>query len=233
LKLEETMRRASPICILLACLKLSAQVILPGQTAPGSVQASGTATINVPPDQAKLDIGVVTQGATAQEAGTLNATLANAVQNALKGVLGTNGTIQTVGYSIYPRYSNGNTPTIIGYTASNTVQVTTDLAIIGSLIDTANQAGANNVSGVTFGLQNPDPYLQQALTAASKQAVGHANAIAAGFSLKTGAIISAQEGSSYTPTPIFGAAPTTSSTPIQTGTVGVSATVSVTVALVQ
>lgn len=225
------MRKTLPIWMLLVC------AVLPAQTTPGSVQATGTSTINVTPDQAQLSIGVLTQGATAQEAGTLNASLATAVQNALKGVLGANGTIQTVGYSIYPRYSTGNTgntQTIVGYTASNTVQVTTtNLAIVGTLIDTANQAGANNVSGVTFGLQNPDPYLQQALNLAAKQAVAHAAAIAAGFSLKTGAILSAQEGSSYTPTPIYGAAPTTSSTPIQTGTVGVSATVTVTVALVQ
>jgi len=213
--------------MLLACAALQAQ------TTPGSVQATGNATISVTPDQAQLTVGVVTQGATAQEAGTLNASLATAVQNALKLVLGSNGTIQTVGYSVYPRYSSGNAPIIIGYTASNSVQVTTtNLSIIGSLIDTANQAGANNVSGVTFGLQNPEPSLQLALTAATKQALGHASAISNGLGLKIGTVLSAQEGSSYTPV-IAGVTPTTASTPIQTGTVGVSATVSVTVALVQ
>lgn len=215
------------ICMLLAC------AVLPAQTAPSSVQASGTATIRVQPDQGQLTVGVVTQGATANEAGQLNASLAKAVQDALRAVLGPNGTIETVGYSVYPRYSTGNTPTIIGYTATNTVQVTTtNLSIVGTLIDTANQAGAGTVSGVTFGLQNPEPYLLQALTAATKQAVGHAAAIASGVGLKTGAILSAQEGSSYTPVSA-GISPTTSSTPIQTGTVGVSATVTVIVALVQ
>ena len=214
---------------------LIAGAVLPAQTTPGTVQATGTATINVTPDQAQLSVGVVTQGATAQEAGALNATLANTVQNALKLILGLNGTIQTVGYSVYPRYSNGNTPTIIGYTASNTVQVTTNNLSnnnLGALLDAATIAGANSVSGVTFGLQNPDPFLQQALTAATKQALGHANAIAGGLGLRTGAVVSALEGSSYTPV-TAGIAPTTASTPIQTGTVGVSATVTVSVALVQ
>jgi uncharacterized protein YggE len=214
---------------------LIAGAVLPAQTTPGTVQATGTATINVTPDQAQLSVGVVTQGATAQEAGALNATLANTVQNALKSILGLNGTIQTVGYSVYPRYSNGNTPTIIGYTASNTVQVTTNNLSnnnLGALLDAATIAGANSVSGVTFGLQNPDPFLQQALTAATKQALGHANAIAGGLGLRTGAVVSALEGSSYTPV-TAGIAPTTASTPIQTGTVGVSATVTVSVALVQ
>jgi uncharacterized protein YggE len=214
---------------------LIAGAVLPAQTTPGTVQATGTATINVTPDQAQLSVGVVTQGATAQEAGALNATLANTVQNALKLILGLNGTIQTVGYSVYPRYSNGNTPTIIGYTASNTVQVTTNNLSnnnLGALLDAATIAGANSVSGVTFGLQNPDPFLQQALTAATKQALGHAAAIAGGLGLRTGAVVSALEGSSYTPV-TAGIAPTTASTPIQTGTVGVSATVTVSVALVQ
>jgi uncharacterized protein YggE len=204
-----------------------------GQTATGTVQAVGSSTVNVTPDQAQLTVGVVTQGATAQEAGQSNSVLATAVQNALKGLIGTAGTIQTVGYSISPRYSNGNTPTIIGYTASNTVQVTTtNLSIIGSLIDTANQAGANNVSGVSFGLQNPEPVLQQALAAASKQALAHAGAMASGLGVKTGAVVSAQEGTSYTPIIVNGAPSATASTPVQTGTVGVSATVTVTVALV-
>lgn len=219
------MRRILAILIgpLLGC------AVLVAQTTP-AIQATGNSTINVTPDQAQLSIGVVTQGTTAQEAGTLNATLSNTVQNALKSVLGLSGTIQTVGYSVYPRYSSGNTQTIIGYTASNTVQVTTtNLSIIGTLIDTANQAGANSVSGVTFGLQNPDPVLQQALAAASKQALAHAAAIANGLGLTTGAVISAQEGSSYTPVITGNAPTTTSTTPIQTGTVGVSATVTVTV----
>ena len=69
-------------------------------------------------------------------------------------------------------------------------QVTTlDLSMIGNLIDTANQAGANSVSGITFGLENPDPVKQQALTQAAKQATttipivmnGVGDAIRAGF----------------------------------------------------
>ena len=152
---------------------------------------------------------------------------------ALKAVLGTSGTVQTVGYSVSPRYNNSQTPTIIGYTASNTVQVTTiNLNLVGPLIDAANQAGANNVSGISFSLQDPDPVLQQALGKASKQALVHASAIAQGLGAKTGAVISAQEGARVTP--IFGdVGATATTTPVQTGTVSVSATVTVSVQLVQ
>jgi uncharacterized protein YggE len=200
---------------------------------PGTVQANGSATMNVSPDQATLSVGVVTQATTAQDAAQQNAAQATNMIKALTSVLGSNGSIQTINYSITPNYStSAQAATIIGYTASNTVQViTTNLNLVGSLIDAANQAGANRVNGPSFGLQNPDPFVQQALTQATKQGLAHAGAIAAGLGLKTGAVVSAQEGGSVTP--VLAAPGATSSTPIQTGTVTVSGYVTITVALVQ
>jgi hypothetical protein len=221
---------------LLICLPLLAAALL-AQTSSGTIQAVGSATISVNPDQAELNVGVVTQGATAQDAGQQNATLTTTVLNALKGVLGTAGTIQTISYSISPRYSTtqGQTSVIIGYTASNTVEVTTtDLSIIGRLIDTANQAGANSVGNLSFGLQNPEPVMEQALGQAAKQAQAHANAIAAGLGAKTGVVRSAQEGATVTPILVGGVASTAAvPTPIQTGTVSVTASVTISVQLIQ
>jgi uncharacterized protein YggE len=149
------------------------------QTAAPSVQANGSATLTAKPNQAQLDIGVVTIGVTAQEASQKNASLSDTVQAALSKVLGSAGTLQTVSYYVTPRYSTTpNQPSvIIGYTAGNTVRVTTtDLSQIGLLIDAANQAGANSVGGLSFGLQNPEPLVEQALTLATKQAAAHAGA---------------------------------------------------------
>jgi uncharacterized protein YggE len=220
---------------LLVCLPLLAvaQVV---QITSSSIQAIGSATIAVNPDQFQLDVGVVTQSATAQDAGQQNATLTTTVLNALKGVLGTAGTIQTISYSVSPRYSTtqGQTSMIVGYTASNTVEVTsTDLSLIGRLIDTANQAGANSVGNLSFGLQNPEPVMEQALGQAAKQAEAHANAIATGLGTKTGTVISALEGASVTPIVSPGVAGTASVTPIQAGTVKVTANVTITVRLLQ
>ena len=219
------------LCLLLTCSAALAQLSL-----PRTVQAVGNATISVNPDQAQLDVGVVTSAATAQEAAQQNASQSTAVQTALKLALGPNGSFQTVGYSVSPRYSNtpGQPSTIIGYTASNTVRVTTmDLSIIGRLIDAANQAGANSVGSLSFGLQDPDPVLQRALSQATKQAMAHANAIASGLGAKTGAVLSAQQGSSYAPLLVSGAGLATTATPVQNGTVNVYATVTVSVLLEQ
>jgi uncharacterized protein YggE len=79
LNLEETMRKGFEI---LGALLLGCTVML-GQPTAASVQATGSATMNVTPDQAQLSIGVITQAVTADAAGQANATLSNAVQYAL------------------------------------------------------------------------------------------------------------------------------------------------------
>jgi len=205
---------------------------LMAQTA-GTISASGNGIIHVTPDQAQLTVSVSTQGTTAQDAGQQNAALTNAVITALKSVIGNSGTVQTIGYSVYPRYSQTpNSTTIIGYTATNTVQATTtNLSVLGTLIDTANQAGASTVGGLSFGLQDPEPSKQQALTKASQVALQHASAIAAGFGKKAGSVVSASEGVTYAPVVASdaGIAASAPTTPVQTGTVTVSATVSLTV----
>jgi len=203
------------------------------QTTPASVQATGSATINVQPDQAQLTVSVTTQGTTASAAGQQNATQTVIATQAVASLVGASGSIQTVSYSVYPRYGTGpQSSTIVGYTATNTFQVTlTNLTLIGSVIDTANQAGATSVGNLTLGLQNPEPSLQQALAAASKQALANAGAIASGVGRATGAVLSAQQSSAYTPVvSLVGSAPS-ATTPVEAGPVSVSATVTVTVQL--
>src|SRR5215471_1732624 len=175
---------------------------LAAQTTPRTVQATGSATLTANPDQAQLDVGVVTNAATAQDSAQQNANLTTAVLTAVKAVLGSAGTVQTVSYYVNPRYSTnpGQSSVIVGYTTSNTVRVTTnDLSILGKLIDAANQAGANSVGGLSFGLQDPEPRVPQALAQATKQAMTHAGAIASGLGATLGPVISAQQASAYTP----------------------------------
>lgn len=212
---------------------LLAAIPAPAQTT-ASVQAQGSASIAVQPDQAQLTITMTTNGATAQDAGQQNANLTTTVISALQKLIGSNGTIATVSYTVYPRYSGGTATqpaAIIGYSASIAEQLTlNDLTLIGQAIDTANQAGATSVSNLTLGLQNPEPSLEAALTAAAKQALTHASAIAAGLGGKIGAVISAQEATTYTPITVL-AGVAAASTSIQAGPVSVSATVTVTAQL--
>jgi uncharacterized protein len=205
---------------------------LVAQTATPSVQASGAASIYVQPDQAQLTVSVATQGATAQAAGQQNANLTVLVTKAVTSVLGSSGSIQTVAYSVNPQYGAGTQPpAVVGYMATNSFQVTiTDLTLIGSVIDSANQAGATSVGSLTLGLQNPSPSLQQALTAASKQALANAAAIASGLGGKTGPVISAQQSTAIAAVGTLSAL-VTATTPVQPGPVSVTAMVIVTAQL--
>src|SRR5262245_14344201 len=200
----------------LPVLLLSFAILTHAQT-NRTVHAGGSSTIAVTPDQATIDAGVTVTASTAADSAAQNAAMTTAVLNVVKAVIGANGSVQTIGYSIYPRYTTNST--INGYTSNNTIRITTtDLSILGKLIDAAYGAGANNAGNLSFGLQDPEPYVQQALTAATKQAMAHANAIAAGLNAKIGAVISAQEGSSYAPVAAAaGLAAAATVTPVQTG----------------
>src|SRR5690349_19092208 len=93
--------------VLLLTALFVAAAALDAQTPPvRTVTGTGSATLSAAPDQVQIEVGIVTQGTTAQDAAQQNATLATAVSNALKSVLGTAGTIQTTSYSVSPRYNN-------------------------------------------------------------------------------------------------------------------------------
>lgn len=197
-----------------------------------SITAVGQASVSVTPDMALVDVGVSTQAATAQDASQQNAAQAGTVISALQALLGTTASIKTISYSVSPVYNTGQNATIIGYVVTNIVEVTlTDLTLVGKVIDTAIQSGANRVQGVSFGLQDNTAPVAQALKTAASSARSQANAIASGLNVQTGAVLRASEGvNTANPTalvPINGGA----STPIQTGMVVIQASVTIEVAI--
>ncbi len=214
--------------ILLLLLSLALAVPVQAQRI---VRAVADATVSAKPDEARITAGVVTRASTAEEAAAQNAAQVETMLTRLRAVLGASADLKTVAYSISPDYQHsGGVSTIVGYTASNSVQATTqDLSNLGRVIDAAVQGGANTVGGISFRIQDPEPLKAQALSAAAKKAKAHAEAIAAGLGAKVGAVTAAAEGSSVSivnpRTDIMtGVAP---ATPIETGLVQVYATVTV------
>ena len=195
-----------------------------------SVRASGTATISVNPDQAQISATVTTQGMTAQAASSQNATQSAAVLSALTQLLGAGANIKTINYSVTPNYNyppNGGIPILTGFTANNTVEVTlSGVTTVGTVIDTAIQAGATSVSGIRFSLKDPEPPRRQALQQAALVAKSHADAMAGALGGTVGAVLVLQEGSSVQPiTGTFTVAAGATATPVQSGLIEVSATV--------
>jgi uncharacterized protein YggE len=202
-----------------------------------SITVSGEATIAAEPDQAEIDIGVVTQARTAPEVSKENAERLSRVLAEVKKLLGKGDEVKTSGYALGPtyRYPQGGKPEIVGYTASNTVRIkTTNLSLVGRLIDASMQAGANNVNRLVFNLKDEVAAQLEALRQASAKAKTKAEAIAASLGLKIVRVISINEGE-RTVQPIYRqamaaraeAAP--APTPVEPGTVDVRSTVSMTV----
>ncbi len=202
---------------------------------PASITAVGSATVSVSPNLARVDISVVTQAATAQDATVANATQATAVISSLQSFVSSSSNIKTVSYYLSPVYNNpppGQSASIVGYMVTNTVEVTlTDLTQVGKVIDTAIQSGANRVQGVSFDLQDRNAVVAQALKTAAGLARSQADAIASGLNVHTGTVLHASQ-EVNTATPLLGAAPAAvATTPVETGLVVVQASVTLEVAI--
>ena len=208
---------------------------------PPTITVTGEALISAEPDQAQLDIGVVTQARTAPEASKENAERVARVLSEVKKILGKNDEVKTSGYSLTPayQYPQGGKPEIVGYNASNTLRIKTrSLDLVGRLIDSAMQAGANNVNRLVFTLKDEQSAQLEALRAASLKARSKAEAIATALGLKIVKITAVTEGERMIQ-PIVRqvtalraeAAP--AQTPVEPGTVDVRSTVSMTVEVAQ
>jgi uncharacterized protein len=203
-----------------------------------SITVNGEAMISAEPDQAQIDIGVVTQARSAPDASKENAERLSRVLAEVKKILGKGDEVKTSGYSLTPnyRYPQGGKPEIVGYTASNTVRIKTNtLDLVGRLIDGAMQAGANNVNRLVFTLKDEQAAQLEALRQASAKAKVKAEAIAASLGLKIVRISAINEGE-RTIQPIYRqamaargeAVAAQAPTPVEPGTVDVRSTVSLT-----
>ena len=201
-----------------------------------SITVNGEAMISVEPDQAQIDIGVVTQARSAPEASKENAERLSRVLAEVKKLLGKSDEVKTSGYSLAPnyRYPQGGKPEIVGYTASNTVRIKTNtLDLVGKLIDGAMQSGANNINRLMFTLKDEQGAQLEALRTASAKAKVKAEAIAVSLGLKIVKIVSITEGE-RTIQPIYRQAMSARAevaqtpTPVEPGTVEVRSTVTLT-----
>jgi uncharacterized protein YggE len=165
---------------------------------PPSTRVTGQATVTARPDQAELDLGVVTQAPTAQAAATQNAQQLDAVVAAVHKALGPSAPVETLNYTLSSNYrppQEGGQPVLTGYTATNTVQVKTEKPTeVGTVIDLALQAGADHINCLQFTLKNEQLVQAQALREAAVKARAQADALAAALGLKLGRVLSVTEG---------------------------------------
>jgi len=226
------------LSLLLLCGAVYAQSNVTQATIP-SITASGDAVIQAQPDRARIDLGVVSQASTAQEASAQNAKQVEQVLAGLREALPDTKNIRTRGYSLHPNYHHprdGGQPTITGYTASNIVEITVDdVKAVGEIVDSAIKAGANNVNGLEFMLRNEQEFRSRALGEAATKARANAESLAAALGLKVARVLHVQEGSPAVIRPVREiamqrmAADAGSAVPMEPGTIEVRAQVTLTV----
>ncbi len=199
--LRRTFRPAASVPMLAGALFLAATSASPEPLAaqePPTLNVSGTGTVEVSPDRARIVFAVETEAEGARETGEANALLMDRVITALRGTGIPDLRIETSGYSLSPRYAprTGSEPQrIAGYTARNTVQVIVDdVDAVGRLVDSALDAGANRVAGLSFEIRDPEPHRQEALRRAVARARGEAEVMAEALGMRLGDPITVQGG---------------------------------------
>lgn len=164
------------------------------------------------PDLAVFTAGVTSQGKTAAAALAANSADMNKVIAALKKAGIADRDIQTSNLNLNPIYAPQRTmpdgqvypaqPEIVGYQVNNQVTVRQrNLAQFGRVIDTLVSAGANQVNGPSFEMDNSDAALDEARGEAMKKARARADLYARAAGLRVVRVLTISEGGGYAPPP--------------------------------
>lgn len=192
----------------------------------------GNGEVKITPDQATVQIGVQTEGATSSDAMTANNTQMAALIEQLKQLGIAEKDIQTSNFAISPTYGTDGRA-VTGYQVNNMVTVTIrKIAQTGELLDKVVKAGANNVWGISFGIGDPTTLQSAARDAAIADARTRAEAMAKAAQGSVGQVLTITENVGSVPQPVMmraeAQADTANAVPIATGEQTVSAQVQIT-----
>lgn len=169
-----------------------------------TLNVSAYGEVEVAPDMATITLGVTSDGPTAAAALAANSAKMTQVVAALRRGGIPERDIQTSGLNLSPQYhyQENQPPRLTGYQVSNMVTVTVrDLSRIGQAVDATVNAGATNVHGINFGLQNPSAAENEARQAAVRALTAKAELYANATGHRVARLVNLSEGGGYTPPP--------------------------------
>jgi len=164
-----------------------------------SITVSGTGKISVKPDSVEIQIGVISEAPTAKAALAANSESMNRIFQIVKDRGIPEKDVQTSNITVRPVYSQRPTPRpgepekefipkLIGYRIGNDVTVRArDIAKLGPLLDAVVDGGANEISGISFRVENSGKLMVEA----RKRAMADAKAKAQLFAGEAGVILGA------------------------------------------
>jgi uncharacterized protein YggE len=210
-----------------------------------TITVVGAATVTSPPDEALLTLTVESDGKDPAASMNKNSAAVAAVLERLKGQNIDEADIKTANVSVYPiRTYDPQTGAekLTGYRSQNSITVTlADTKQVGKVLSAAVEAGANNVSGPIWRLSDDTAVTAKALKKAAENARTKAEALADALGVSLGGVVMISENSVQGPVyPTYAgmldsaalkAGGGVSDTPINAGTLDVTATVTVAFAI--
>ena len=149
---------------------------------PPSVVVSGEGVVTAVPDQAWVRIGAESRSKVSKEAQSRNAEAMTAVQQKMTALGIPKDAVRTLAIDLQMEYDYANgRQTPRGYVARNTIEVRVDdFAKLGDVLDAAVGSGATNLHGLRFDVKRREALEREALQLAVANAMGRAEALAAG-----------------------------------------------------
>jgi len=173
-------------------------------TVQNAISVSGTGDAYGSPDIAYVQLGLDVVAGDVGEAITQANTTMDKVREAVKGQKVDEKDMQTVNFNVYPEdvydQQTGQPTGQRRYHVSNMLNVKVrDINAVGPIIDAALAAGATNVNGLSFGVEDTSKLEAEARAAAIADAKSRAQQLADGLGVKVGTPIIVSEG--YSPAP--------------------------------
>jgi uncharacterized protein YggE len=149
---------------------------------PPSVVVSGEGVVTAVPDQAWVRIGAESRSKGSKEAQSRNAEAMTAVQRKMTALGIPRDAVRTLAIDLQMEYDYDNgRQTPRGYVARNTIEVRVDdFAKLGDVLDAAVGSGATTLHGLRFDVKRREALEREALQLAVVNAMGRAEALAAG-----------------------------------------------------
>lgn len=189
--------------ILIDRLNISYPISLTSSTTSGELAVVGEGKVDVVPDSASVDIGViVNDAATVEEAQNNLNNINNRVVEALVGLKIDKKDIKTSNYSVNPNYiyPEGGRSSISGYNGNVNITVKVkDVENLAKVIEAATKAGANNIFGTNYTVENPEKYREEAREKAIANARAQAEKLASTLGIRLGKIVNVVESSPDSP----------------------------------
>ena len=168
-----------------------------------TITIQGKGTVKAAPDKVSVSAGVETQAPTAKEALATNTAAMTKVIEALKSEGIDPKDIQTATFTVSPRYEtrdDGRPARIVGYSAVNSVSVTShDIDKLGAILDQLVSVGANSIGAISFDIDNPDDKQNEARKLAMEDAIGKAKLYVAAAGAELGPVMTIIEQGGYIP----------------------------------